>query len=73
MIMGTSDWFEQFSEGQYFDGYLKMVYDPNNPPSDINNCIIWIYRANSKNLINGIENNLVVAISVGAYIDENEH
>lgn len=73
MIMGTADWFEQFSEGQYFDGYLKMVYDPNNPPSDINNCIIWIYRANSKNLINGIENNLVVAISVGAYIDENEH
>lgn len=72
MIMGEAEWFEQFSEGNFFDGYLKMVYDPNNPPSDINNCIIWIYTANSKGLINGINDDLVVAMSVSAYTNEND-
>lgn len=72
MIMGTADWFEQFSEGKFFDGYLKMVYAPNDPPSDINNCVIWIYRANSKKLVNGVKDELAIAISVSAYVNQSE-
>lgn len=72
MIMGEADWFDQFSEGKIFDGYYKMVYDPNDPPSDINNCIIWIYNAHAEKMVDGIKDNLEVAISVSAYVGENE-
>lgn len=72
MIMGEAIWFDQFTNEETFDKYLKMVYDPNKPPSNINNCIIWIYSADSKKMVDGINENMDVAISLSAYVNKKE-
>lgn len=74
MIMGEeAGWFAQFSERKDFNGYLKLVYEPNRPPVDLDNCIIWLYRKNSKNLVDGVKADLVLSIGVSAYVGENVH
>lgn len=70
MIIGNTEWFQQFDEST-FNGYLKMVYSPNIAPIDIDNCVIWQYRQNSRGMVEGIDSNLVLSISISAYIQKN--
>lgn len=70
MIMGESGWFSQFSDKHCFDGYLKMIYDANNPPNNFDSCIIWIYRIRYSEAVDGIADNLSVAFSVSSYAAE---
>ena len=71
MIMGDEEWFQQFS-GEIFSGFFKLVYSANAVPSNIDNCIIWQYRQNTKGIVNGVSKQLVLSINLSAYIHEDE-
>lgn len=67
MIIGDMEWFQQFPEGT-FDGYLKLVYSPNIAPNSINNCIIWQYRENTRGIVDGVKEDLVLSVNLSAYV-----
>lgn len=67
MIMGDIEWFQQFPQGT-FNGYFKLVYSPNIAPSDINNCIIWQYRENTRGVVAGVRDDLVLSVNLSAYV-----
>lgn len=71
MIMGNEEWFRQFSD-EVFDGYFKLVYSANTAPSNIDNCIIWQYRQNTKGIVDGVGRKLVLSINLSAYVHEEE-
>lgn len=63
MIMGNTEWFEQFPIGT-FNGYLKLV-SSKEPPQYIDNCIIWEYDENAENIVLGVKN--AVELSMSTY------
>lgn len=65
MILGREEWFYQFPE-ETFEGYLKLVASKN-PPSDIQNCIIWGYEENSMGAVDGVGKNLYVSLYLSGY------
>ncbi len=68
MIYGPMEWFQQFPTGT-FDEYYKWVYSSELAPNNIENCVVWQYKRDTRGIIDGITH---VSIDLSVYNVKND-
>lgn len=68
MIYGTIEWFQQFPAST-FDEYYKWAYSSDSAPNNIENCVIWQYKRDTRGVVDGITH---VSVNLSSYNGGND-